>query len=89
MNALSLISNQNAQLLASKQSALDVTAPVVDTFRPEAAAIAQGPDMSMKGKAGNAAFHLVFVGAALVGSIVLLGSLTGELEVIKAPGAVV
>ena len=89
MNALTLIANQNAQLLAAKQSALETTAPVIDTYRPEAAAVAQGPDMSMKGKAGNAAFHLAFVGTALVGSIVLLGTLTGELELKKVAGAVI
>lgn len=89
MNAIALINNQNAQYLAAQQSAMDTTAPVVDMNRPEAALIAQGPDWTVKGKAGNAAYHLLFVVVFLFGGIALLGTITGELELRKAPNAII
>lgn len=81
MNALTLLSNQNAQVLADQQSALDTTAPVVDSYRPEAAADALSSTKSPKQLAGNTLYHLLFVGVFLFGGIVALGSLTGELEI--------
>lgn len=80
MNALTLISNQNAQVLAEKQASIDTTAPVVDGYRPEAAAdgLSSTPDKKML--AGNALYHTFFVGVFLFGSIAALGSLTGELD---------
>lgn len=80
LNALTLLSNQNAQALAAGQSELDTTAPVVDGYRPEAAADALSSTPDKKVLAANAIYHSLFVGVFLFGGIVALGALTGELE---------
>lgn len=78
-----MLSNQNAQILADKQAAMDTTAPVVDSYRPEATADSLSSTPNPKQLAGNTIYHLLFVGIFLFGGIIALGSLTGELEIVK------
>ena len=80
MNALTLISNQNAQALAENQAAINTTAPVVDGYRPEAAAEGLSSNLDKKMLVGDTLYHTLFVGVFLFGSIAALGSLTGELD---------
>lgn len=79
MNALAYIQNQQAQDMANAMGAIDVTAPVVDNYRPEAAANVQ--TTNTRQTAGVAAYHFLFVAVFLFGGIVALGTLTGELDI--------
>ena len=81
LNALTLISNRNAQILAEQQSGIDTTAPVVDSYRPEADTDGMTSTPNKKIQVGDSIYHTLFVAVFLFGSIMLLGNLTGELDI--------
>lgn len=81
MNALSMYQNVTAEENAKTQAAIDTTKNQVDPYRPEISEKIGG--LSVKGTMASTLYHFIFVGLFLFGGLVALGTLTGELDLVK------
>lgn len=81
MNALSMYQNVTAENNAKTQAAMDTTANMVDPYRPEVSEKIGGA--TTKETMAATLYHFIFVGLFLFGGLVALGTLTGELDLVK------
>lgn len=81
MNALSMYQNVTAADNAKTQAAIDTTANQVDPYRPEVSEKLGTP--TTKATLTATLYHFLFVGLFLFGGMVALGTLTGELDLVK------
>jgi len=81
MNAIAMYQNVTAEDAAKAQSDLDTTKPIIDPYRPEVSEKLGG--ITQKQQIGGAFYHLLFVSFFVFGGITLLGTLTGEIEIVR------